>query len=136
MFPTMSEKPQLIECPDCESKVSAKVIATREYGPSDAGDPYKVLFLECPACHRTMIGAADLMQISEEDWAYDEPARLWPETKDRLDVSIPALVQKSIREARACYRAKAFSACAVMCGRALEAICKAHKTKDWQLARG
>jgi hypothetical protein len=35
-----------------------------------------------------------------------------------------------------CFNAKAYSACAVMCGRALEALCKENGAKNWQLAKG
>ena len=131
----MSEKNRLIECPDCESKVSAKVIAVRSYSPDEI-DPFQILFLECPVCERMMIGSAELIQTGFQEWDFTQPTRLWPEPKGHLDGNIPTLVRNSIEEARACFRAKAFSACAVMCGRALEAVCKAHKTKGWQLAKG
>jgi hypothetical protein len=131
----VSEKNKLIECPDCESKVSAKVIAARSYS-SDDYEPFEILFLECPVCERTMIGHAELIQTDFQEWEFSQPTRLWPEPKGHLDRNIPTLVRNSIEEARACFRAKAFSACAVMCGRALEAVCKAHKTKGWQLAKG
>ena len=131
----MTGKTKLIECPDCESKVSAKVLATRGYSPEEV-DPFEILFLECSVCHRTMIGEAELFQVDLHEWEFSQPTRLWPEPKNHLDRNIPTLVRNSIEEARSCFKAKAFSACAVMCGRALEAVCKAHKTKGWQLAKG
>ena len=131
----MDKKNKLIECPHCESKVSAKVLASRSYSPEEI-DPFEILFLECPVCERTMIGEAELVQVGFQEWEFSQPTRLWPDPKNHLDRNIPSLVRNSIEEARACFRAKAFSACAVMCGRALEAVCKAHKTKDWQLAKG
>jgi hypothetical protein len=36
----------IIECPHCESRVDAKVLAEKEYGPNDGADPYKISFLE------------------------------------------------------------------------------------------
>ena len=126
----------LIECPDCESKVSAVVLAKREYVQTDDYDPFIVYFLECPICHRTMVGHSDLMQIEVDKWDYTKPSRLWPNSSKNLDRSIPTLVRQSIEEARKCFGAKAYSACAVMCGRSIEAVCKEHGAKKWQLAQG
>ena len=54
---------------------------------------------------------------------------MWPEPEKHLDHSIPHAVHSSLREAEACFRVKSFGACAVMCGRAIEAICVAHTSK-------
>jgi hypothetical protein len=62
-----------------------------------------------------------------DDWS--DVGRLWPPTELPLDPSIPHSVSESVEEARKCFRAKAYSACAVMCGRALEDICVEFKTK-------
>jgi hypothetical protein len=130
------EEQKIIECPDCESKVSAKVIAKKEYGPTDDYDPFGIFFLECPVCKRTMIGHSDLVQTDYDEWGFESPTRLWPNQEKYLDINIPRIVRKSIDEASKCYKAKAYAACAVMCGRSLEALCKEHKTKNWQLAKG
>mgnify|MGYP001571281157 CR=1 FL=1 len=62
----MSNEPRIIECPRCDSKVSAKVLASREYEPEEFfGDMYEMLFLECPVCHETMLGRAELEQVGE-----------------------------------------------------------------------
>lgn len=127
---------KIIECPDCQSKVSAVVLAKREYPPTDDYDPIEVYFLECPVCHRTMVGESGLIQVGRNDWEFEQPTRSWPEPRQDLDWSIPHSVRRSIDEARLCFTAKAYSACAVMCGRALEALCKEHSVKDWQLAKG
>ena len=130
----MSEQ-KLIECPDCESKVSAVVLAKRSYGLTDDYDPFIMYFLECLVCHRTMVGHSDLMQIGIENWEYTKPQRLWPSPNRSLDWSIPISVRQSMEEAQKCLGAKAYSACAVMCGRSLEEVCKEHGTKG-ELAQG
>jgi hypothetical protein len=132
----MSEQ-KIIECPDCESIVAANLIAKKDYNATDDGDPPScIYFLECPVCHRTMVGRSFLVQIDYNDWDYENPSRLWPMKNRTLDWSIPKTVRKSIEEATKCYNANAYSACAVMCGRSIEALCKEHKTKNWQLAKG
>jgi hypothetical protein len=127
---------KMIECPDCEGKVAALVIAKKEYGPTDNDTPTCIFFLECSICHRTMIGYSYLEQVDHDEWDYVNPTSLWPQERKTLDWNIPKLVRTSIEEAMKCFKAKAYSACAVMCGRALEALCKEHKAKNWQLAKG
>ena len=128
-------KQVLIECPDCESKVSAKVLAERDYPPGDEYDPFTISFLECPVCSQAMVAHSEPIQLDVNEWGMSKPSRLWPKPKKSLDWSIPSSVAKSIEDAQKCFGAQAYSACAVMCGRALEALCKEHGTKDWQLAK-
>ena len=131
----MPEHP-LIECSECESKVSAVVLTKREYKPTDDYDPFIVYFLECPVCHRTMVGESHLVQTGIDEWEYTQPSRLWPTPSKDLDWSIPTSVRLSIEEARKCFRARAYLACAVMCGRSIEAVCKEQGAKQWQLSPG
>ncbi len=131
----MDEKVKLIECSYCESKVSASVIATHEYRDVD-GLPGAYYFLLCPICNEPMVGVADLEQVGYNEWNLSEPVRLWPEPPDNIHRSIPKLVSNSIHEAKLCLKATAFSACTVMCGRALEAICKEQLSKKIMLAKG
>ncbi len=125
----------IIECPDCESKVSAIVLAERVYNPN-YDYPSVVYFLECPLCHMTMVGHSEFVMLDTNTGDYAPPTRLWPKPQEPLDWSIPRLVQKSIEEARKCYNAKAYAASAVMCGRSLEAICKEQNVKNMPLSKG
>jgi len=128
---------KIIKCPDCESKVAATVIGKKEYSASEYDHtPTCIFFLECSICHRTMIAHSYLEQVDHDDWDYVSLTRLWPVEKKTLDWNIPKIVRTSIEEAMKCFEAKAYSACAVMCGRSLEALCKEHGAKNWQLAKG
>jgi len=60
---------------------------------------------------------------------------VWPEPDEQLPGEVPRLIRVSIDDARKCFRAKVYAACAVMCGRALEAMCK-EKTGQLILANG
>jgi hypothetical protein len=127
----------IIDCLYCESKVDAKLVAKKAYSGDDFRDAGVYYFLECPACGEVILAQADVVQVAADTWDYDKPTRLWPSNDEsRLHQSIPALVRKSLEEARKCYRVKAFGACAVMCGRAIEAICSEQKTKSKYLGGG
>jgi hypothetical protein len=125
----------IIECPHCESRVDAKVLAEREYGPTEDQDPRKVYFLECPQCALTMLGHSELIEF-DDGFAYARPTRLWPEPPEQFHVSIPPLTRMSLEEARKCFGAQVYAACAVMCGRAIEAICAEYETKSKNLGAG
>ena len=77
-----------------------------------------------------------MTQVGPKEWEWSDLTRYWPEPVEPLDYSIPARTRKSLEEARKCFRAQAFSACAVMCGRAIEATCAEYKTKSKTLAAG
>lgn len=126
----------VIDYPDCVTKVRADVLSKKEYPPTDDYDPFIIYFLECPGCHRIILGCSDLIQVAIDDYEYDTPNRLWPQPEKSLDFSIPKSVRSSIEDARSCFQAKVYSACAVMCGRALEALCKAHDAKQKYLGPG
>lgn len=131
----------IIECAYCEAKVDGKVLFEHiEFlGPDEPDVPLlKVTLLECPSCKTALIGAQynedGSTTIDEACWS--DIIREWPEPKKYVDWQLPTIVRESLVEADICYKAKAYIACAVMCGRALEGICKAHKTKNKTLAGG
>ena len=129
----------LIECPDCAAKVHSKLLAERVYAPTYQNDPYKCVLLECPSCQGVLLGLCDydiyiaFDGTEQEGWSL--PKRLWPDPQKSYDVSIPPLVRHSLEDARKCFEAQVYTACVVMCGRALEAICN-EKTGESNLARG
>jgi uncharacterized protein DUF4145 len=125
----------IIECPTCEAKVSARVIAIKD-GSEDRGAPTQILFMECLSCKGVLLGHTEMVQVSEDGWDYCRPDRLWPKPKNSISWKLPDLVRESLEEASLCFNARAYSATVVMCGRALESICKDHSVKDWKLSTG
>ena len=126
----------LIECSYCQSRVDAELLAENsEYDPYADPGPLKIMFLKCPSCSKSLLGVTEAYQVSADEWEWDDASRLWPEPQSYLHYSIPDDVRSSLQEAKICYRAKAFSACAVMCGRAIEAMCVAH-TSEKTLHKG
>lgn len=120
----------LIDCPYCKSRVDASLIGEHdeEFDPNQ-NFPTKIVFVECPACSRSLLGVTEAYPTGSETWDWGNPNRLWPEPESALHHSIPAEVRSSLEEARKCYQVRAFSACAVMCGKAIEEICVAHTSK-------
>ena len=111
-----------IACNLCDAKVQANVLAEKTYGPGEEWDPYKYMFLVCSQCGSAMIGHSDYEQTEDGD-GWSLPTRHWPEPDDELHANIPRSVRKSLEEAKRCLGSRAYMACAVMCGRAVEALC-------------
>ena len=111
----------LAECPHCEAKVDGKVLGSQDYGGINE-PPGRISLLKCPVCNNALLVVQELLQVSRDEWDYDNAIRLWPDREEPLDWNIPSSVRKSSDEAKKSFKAKAYYACAVMCGRTLESI--------------
>ncbi len=126
----------ITECPHCDSKVDCEEKGSVGIDPELTGAPAKVVLLECKVCKNPLFGWTEVVQTSHDDWDWDHVTRLWPEPDRDVDGEIPAIARISLIEAKTCFKAKAYSACAVMCGRTLEGVCKNHDSKTKSLASG
>jgi hypothetical protein len=118
----------IIECPECEAKVDGAVLKEYEYYEEFEGHlvcEWKAILLKCPKCRNPILG-------KQEGYTYDpdigvqwtDCVREWPMPARRYNfLYIPEIVRVSLEEAEKCFKGKAFHACAVMCGRALEGMC-------------
>jgi len=124
----------IIECPYCECNVDGEVLAQHESQASDDPFPYRASLLRCPVCDGALLATQELFQTGPRRHEWSRPTRSWPLPEQYSDWNLPNSVRRPLVEARQCYRAKAYAACAVMCGTVLEAICVEHGTKDKLLA--
>ena len=122
----------LVDCHICKAKVDAEVI-----GYSDDNDflVTRTYLLKCPACTTALIAESYNDDFSNKP-VWSKPIRVYPRPKKHLGQDIPPIVKASIEEAERCMQAGAHLAATAMCGRALEAIFRSHKTKDNYLGGG
>ena len=127
----------IIECPYCEAKVDGEVVGEHidPYHP-EKGPPFKTVLVKCPVCSNAIFGGSELYQTGPETSEWSGLFRLWPQRESHIDWEIPPIVGNSLVDARKCYKAKAYDACAVMSGRTLEGVCKHYKTKGRVFADG
>src|SRR5437868_914821 len=127
----------LIECSYCRSRVDARVHGeVTTHGDHDEFDGTKVAVGKCPSCENILVGKQDEIEHPEYGTAWSDAERLWPEPKRAIPKAVPDIVKSSLEEADRCFSAGAFTACAVMCGRAVEGVCVHHKTKGKTLNAG
>lgn len=112
----------VIDCPFCDVTVEAieKGIVTVHI---DEVPDQKTTLLECPKCGEA-IGAQQRMIYFNDTLDWGRAIRVWPTPQRILTESLPPVVASSLDEAERCFTGKAYLACAVMCGRVVEAICK------------
>src|SRR5947208_9172197 len=113
----------LIECPYCRSRVDANVEGqcTLPKDPEDH-DPFdtKVAVGKCASCGSVLVGLQEEHDHPDYGSYWSDAERVWPQPKRTISRSVPDIVKSSLEEADRCFSAGAFTACAVMCGRAIE----------------
>src|SRR5262249_48971023 len=84
-----------------------------------------------------MLGMQELVQVSATEFEWQTPpVRVWPEPERSVHWNLPADTRTSLDEAQKCFSVGAYNACAVMCGRVLETICREHNVSQKVLAGG
>lgn len=124
----------IVECSYCESKVDAKVLTQYEdpYNPEEDYLPFRVSLLQCPVCKNALLAGQE--NVAPDTW--DDATRMWPDPETHPHWDLPTVVSDSLIEAKKSYKATAYFACAVMCGRVLEGICSVFKTENEYLGGG
>ena len=126
----------ITDCPYCESKVDCEEKGYVDVDLEHTGVPMKVVLLQCKVCKSALTGITELVQTGVDVWVWEPARRVWPAPETDVNWSIPEIARNSLVEAKTCFQAKAYSACAVMCGRAIEGVCKHHDPKTKSLALG
>jgi len=133
-------------CPACNILVEAKVIARGfgEYRSSavnpvdetDAeyhGDHYSVAL--CRRCNAPFLVREALYGVPGEFETVTDEVVLYPATLGPKLEGLPDPVARSLAQAHRSYSTSSYDACAVMCRRALEALCKTLSASGKDLAR-
>jgi hypothetical protein len=111
----------IVECKKCEALVNAESVCSYNSKEKFFGSTYK--FLKCPKCSRPILVEEDAFGSS----------RLYPPQDYSLNPSLPEPLRAAYSEAFACFKAKAYTATALMCRKTLEGICAEHGAKGHNL---
>ena len=98
----------LIECPYCEAKVDAKVLAEHEYPTTDDTYPIKnkLVLLECPGGNCPLLGRSyHYGSFNPKGEVWNHPELVYPEPDEALPRVVPPLVRASLDDARKCFKA-------------------------------
>jgi Domain of unknown function (DUF4145) len=122
----------LVECTFCEAFVDGELIADYTDYEEESDNTGKYSFLKCPRCSRPFIVLQTDDGMGPDNWS--EPFRLYPPIEMGIDLVIPTSLRSAYGEARNCFKAKAYTATAVMCRKTLEGIADESKITARNLA--
>lgn len=121
----------LLDCSRCSATVDAQEIAS--YFDDEANDPFpgKWTFAKCPRCTLPLLA----VQVDYgEGIEADSPTRVFPPRDRQLGMAVPESIRLAFDEASVCFRAKAYTASAIMCRKTLEGLCSEHGIKERTLS--
>ena len=121
-------------CPHCERATYGVVCGVAEWHSEDGsgGPPIQWTMVQCDRClHPTIQVREDFGGGFDDD---DRPAIAYP-APHRLSPNIPRELRREWEEAQTCFKAKAYSACAVMVRRTLECTCEEQGVQEKTLAK-
>jgi hypothetical protein len=119
------------ECGECGAVVDSEVCGSYVDDQDESGTYGKYTLLKCTNCRSPILV---LQTDASGDW--DSPLRIYPSDKIRTDYAIPNEIVTAYLEARTCFRAKAYTAAAIMCRKTLQGVIEAHDIKTRNLAQG
>lgn len=117
-----------VNCAECAATVRAEVMTIHETSYFDQQvmltlPDNRIALVICPSGHPILAQETWQGEDDEGVSTWSRPARLWPQPERASNALIPDIARISLEEANRCHRAGAYTASAVMCGRALEGIC-------------
>jgi hypothetical protein len=120
----------LLNCEHCDARVDAVVL--HQYTLTDDDAPtFLVSLAKCPQCSSPLL-AQQMEDFGPGAWLL--PERLYPQPESALSTSLPKPIREAFNEARACLKAGAYTAAAMMCRKTLEGICAEHGHRGRTLA--
>ena len=142
----MSDKPKTIDlfCPFCNVYVEAKVVADYSYETSviyeDMYAPDNRQYIEavftfaaCLRCKKPLLARQDFQFFEGMGHPTGEVERVYP-TGETIPRSVPEIVARPFRDAHKAYKIKLYDACAVMCRKCVEAVCRQYGESRGNLA--
>lgn len=112
-----------VTCPSCEVAVIMVVKGQWDTHNPEQGPPTRWSAGHCPRCEAPVLYGQDYMQVSAQDWDWDTPWQVHPPQDRRMSSSVPRPLRLDHEEARRCFRAKCYSASAIMARRIVQGVC-------------
>jgi hypothetical protein len=116
----------IIDCPHCQAFVEAEEAGQFSYPYSKESPPGRYVLLKCRRCESPILILQDNEGNLAEGDIWGVPTRIYPQPELRVNPKAPVSIRSALEEAFACYRARAFTAAAIMCRKTLEGVCEAH----------
>ena len=122
----------IIECPKCLAFVEAEEKGDFQYGISRHNPAGRYVLLRCGRCERPILACQDNIGNIGDGDVWDTPTRVFP-SQDYANPNAPSEIRQAFEEASSCFRARAYTATAIMCRKTLEGICAHYGVREGSL---
>ncbi|HEY9899627.1 MAG TPA: DUF4145 domain-containing protein [Pantanalinema sp.] len=102
---------------------TTKQVGETTYFDKDEGEAYVYTLVTCVRCSSPLLAVRDVYDDFSEGISYGEPRRVYPLSGDELRYTVPVRIRLAFDEAVMCLRARAYTASAILCRKALEGMC-------------
>jgi hypothetical protein len=125
----------IIECQQCGAFVEAEGIAGYMYLRTPTKPSGRYHLLKCLKCESLLLVAQNNVGNAVKGDIWDTPVRLFPSQDIHVNPNAPKPIRSAYEEAVACFRARAYTAAAIMCRKTLEGICEVHEVRVRSLVK-
>ena len=125
----------IVECTKCEAFVETEPAGDYQYLRRGGIPSGRYVLLRCKTCDGPILVAQDNVGNMVHGDIWDPPITLFPVQRDRASKDVPLPLGDAYDEATACFRAKAYTASAIMCRKTLEGVCDAKGVQEHSLVR-
>jgi uncharacterized protein YbaR (Trm112 family) len=124
-----------IDCTNCHTHVDAEKGGELQYWASEGHRPGRFMLLRCPRCRSPLLVEQENTGDMAAGDVWDSASVvLYPQPDLRVNPKAPPEIRAAAEEGIKCYRARAYTAAAIMCRKTLEGVCEAHGVKERTLA--
>jgi hypothetical protein len=123
----------IVECPECQAFVETDIAGGYEYLRSDESPSGRYLLLKCRRCGKPILANQHNIGNMIDGDIWDTPSRLYPAAEIHINPNAPREIRTAYEEAVSCYRARAYTAAAIMCRKTLEGIAAVNGIKERSL---
>jgi len=124
----------ILECDHCEARVNADFVACYEHFCEQDETSYRYYFAKCPVCGEPFVAISGNWGDWDDERHWELPVRYLPRANQPVSRSFPKNIAVAYSEAVNCFKAKAYTATAIICRKTLEGICAEHNIKKPNLA--
>ncbi len=125
----------VVECQQCEAFVEAQALSVYEYLRTETKPSGRYLFLKCLKCESPILVSQDNIGNMADGDIWDTPVRIHPSQEIRVNPDAPKSIRVAYLEAINCFKARAYTASAIMCRKTLEGVCEAHGIQERTLVK-
>jgi hypothetical protein len=125
----------LIDCTNCHTHVDAEIGGQLEYWATEDRPAGRHMLLRCRRCGSPLlIEQENTGNMAAGDIFDSAPVVLYPQSDLRVNPKAAPVIRAAAEEGINCYRARAYTAAAIMCRKTLEGVCEAYGVKERTLA--